>query len=926
MILSYAWKLVTRNMRRTMTYLFGLALAVGLLAGILFFVDITTRQMTNTAMAPVRLDMVAHATTPEVDLPSVTQNFASQPGIQATEPVVVADFLSSGKPGSDLVSPSGRMFAISPSYFQTFDVLQASSGNLTRDGVMISEAMAIAQNIKIGDPMVFTFAGIDTPYTLPVSGIVNMDNSDALFTTATENENAIVADVAFVDLGWFQSTLQPQLVGMSANPPSNLPVGAILLDQQVHIKIDRNQLFSDPTRAAFQTDSLRRQLERQFPGQIKAVNNLADAFKAAKSDVLSAKILFIFLGLPGVALAAYLAKFAAELFADSQRREISLLRTRGGTPAQMTGILVVAAIMLAIGGAVLGLAFGWLILWISAGSQALAGINPLSTGFDWSTFARSAGIALIAGLFISFLAAFLPMLSSLQNEITQERRTIHRTENAPFWKRTYLDVILLVVAAVILVVMQINGGFKPTGNEGAALSLSFYIFLAPFFAWIGLTLLTLRLVERGLVKLSQPLSSLFRSLLGEMGEIAGKSITRRSTRISAATTVIALTLSFGVSLALFQQTYAQEKRLDSQYVVGSDIRLTPALNTPQLPEFANSLQVPGVSGVTAVARDTQALVGSEKNTVYGIDVASFQSVAYLPDSFFVDGQAQKTLDAMRNQTTNYAPGSARQVLDALTSTPNGVIISVEQAEKYNIQVGDPVLMRLYNRSTRMYVDVQTVAVGLFIYFPTSDQDSDFILNRDFMTSSSGSPAMDFFLLKTDGKPATVQQVSTTLAANYKNVMPVRIQNIDTVLKVEQSSLTSMNLGGLGDMERFYTILVVSVGLAIFLMAMINERKREFGAMRALGANLKQLRRFILAEAITIGGLSLVIGSVIGIGLARLLVMLLGVVFTIPAKGLAWPVLDLSSLAVLTLLGMFLSAWLSSRRLASIKVVEALREL
>jgi ABC-type antimicrobial peptide transport system permease subunit len=29
--------------------------------------------------------------------------------------------------------------------------------------------------------------------------------------------------------------------------------------------------------------------------------------------------------------------------------------------------------------------------------------------------------------------------------------------------------------------------------------------------------------------------------------------------------------------------------------------------------------------------------------------------------------------------------------------------------------------------------------------------------------------------------------------------------------------------------------------------MINERQREFGAMRALGANLKQLRRFILQK-------------------------------------------------------------------------------
>ena len=187
-------------------------------------------------------------------------------------------------------------------------------------------------------------------------------------------------------------------------------------------------------------------------------------------------------------------------------------------------------------------------------------------------------------------------------------------------------------------------------------------------------------------------------------------------QVGAATTVIALTLSFGVSLALFQQTYTSEKRLDAQYVVGADMRVTPALNTPQIPAFAAQLMVPGTAGVTAVARDIQALVGSEKNTVYGIDVASFRQVAYLPDSFFVDGTAQQTIDAMTNRTTNYAPGSAKQVLDALAQTPNGVIISVEQAEKYNIRVGDPVLLRLYNRATKQYADVRDAggwAVHLF---------------------------------------------------------------------------------------------------------------------------------------------------------------------------------------------------------------------
>jgi ABC-type antimicrobial peptide transport system permease subunit len=309
-----------------------------------------------------------------------------------------------------------------------------------------------------------------------------------------------------------------------------------------------------------------------------------------------------------------------------------------------------------------------------------------------------------------------------------------------------------------------------------------------------------------------------------------------------------------------------------------------------------------------------------------VDVASFRQTAYLPDSFFVDGNAQQTIAALTNRTTNYAPGSAQQVLDALANTPNGVIISVEQAEKYNIFVGDPVLLRLYNRLTRQYSDVKAETVGLFIYFPTSAQDSDFILNRDFMLQSSGNPAVDYFLLKTDSQPAGITQLASALTAQYKNVMPVRIQTTETLVKTESSSLTSMNLGGLGAMERLYTLLVTSVGLAIFLLAMINERQREFGAMRALGANLGHLRRFLFTEAATIGGLSLVIGVVVGVGLASMLVMLLGVIFTIPAHGLSIPVLELFSLVVFVVAGMVISALVSARRLARLKVVEALREL
>ena len=480
MTFQYAWRLVMRNPQRTGAYLFGLALAVGLFAGILFFVDATAREMTATALSPVKLDIVAHATTPDVNVADTIDAIQAQRGIAVAEAVVAADFTSAVKAGSTELSPSGRMFALNTTYFDRINLLEISEGKLDPNGVMISEAMAIAQNLKVGDRVQINFDPIAKVVDMPVTGIINMaEGTEILFSAANEAENAILADVVFADLGWFQANLQSPLATLAEDPAAVLAPGAIIIDPQVHVKVDRSLLPTDPTLAAAHTASLRREVERQFPGQLKATDNLSNAFKKATADVLSAKILFIFLGLPGVALAAYLAKFAAELFADAQRRELGLLRTRGVTPGQITGIIAVTSILLAIAGSAIGVIFGLLTLLVSTGRQALAVLNPFAVGFDWASFATSALIAFVAGLLLTFLAAFVPSFGAMRSEISQERRSARRVEAPPFWKRTYLDVLLLIAAAIVLAVTQYNGGFKLKGVEGAAVQLSFYIFLAP---------------------------------------------------------------------------------------------------------------------------------------------------------------------------------------------------------------------------------------------------------------------------------------------------------------------------------------------------------------------------------------------------------------------------------------------------------------
>ena len=59
--------------------------------------------------------------------------------------------------------------------------------------------------------------------------------------------------------------------------------------------------------------------------------------------------------------------------------------------------------------------------------------------------------------------------------------------------------------------------------------------------------------------MSQQLAVLFKRALSDIGEVADKSILRRAASVGVAATIIALALSFGISLALFQYTYTIEK-------------------------------------------------------------------------------------------------------------------------------------------------------------------------------------------------------------------------------------------------------------------------------------------------------------------------------------------------------------------------------
>ena len=63
-MLSYVWRDLVRNPRRTLASLIGVILGVGLFSGVLFFIDGSSATMTQRAIEPLALDMQRVLTSP----------------------------------------------------------------------------------------------------------------------------------------------------------------------------------------------------------------------------------------------------------------------------------------------------------------------------------------------------------------------------------------------------------------------------------------------------------------------------------------------------------------------------------------------------------------------------------------------------------------------------------------------------------------------------------------------------------------------------------------------------------------------------------------------------------------------------------------------------------------------------------------------
>ena len=858
----------------------GVALTVALCGALGAQIVTSGASMTRQAIANVGVDWQVQLN-PGADERAVRGALAHAARVDTLQPVwlaSVAGFESSDN-GTVQATGPGKVVGLDPSYFAAFpDEVHANIG--ARRGVLLFGQTAANLHATVGSTVVLQRIGLP-PARVRVDGIVAMPNADTFFQAiglppgtapqAPPDNVVLLPAPQWHALFDRQRTLRPDSVR-----------------EQLHVRIAHDALPADPLAAYDDVSGKAKNVEARIAGSGAIGDNVAARLLGAQADALYARVLFLFLGIPGAALAGLLTFTVAAAGAGRRAEERALLRVRGASTRQIVALGAVEAIVVGIAGMFVGT-----LLTIALVPNALAAHRTL-------LIATACG-----GLLLALAAVLIPAWRDAHaNTVAQSRATIGRA-GAPFWERALLDVIVLAVAGVAFWSTASTGYQVVLAPEGVPQATVHYeAFLAPVLLWFGAALLAVRLWRLVLLRGRGLLTALLRGISGTLATLVAASLARQHRLVTRATLLAGLAFAFGVSTAVFNSTYAAQSRVDAELTNGADVTVTGTTDTPPSRKLDALRAVPGVAAAEPM-QHRYAFVGNDLQDIYGIHPRTIGDATPMSNAFFGGGNATATLAE-------------------LARTPDGVLVSEETVQTYQLHPGDTIVLRLQRANSHAYVPVNFRFIGVTREFPTAPHDSFLVANANYLAAQTGTNAAEVVLMRAR-TPAAIESVAPAARSVVRDLPGAHVTTIVETQRKIGSSLTAVDLRALTALELIFALVFVAAATGLMLALGLAERLRTFAVLAALGAKSRQLLAFIAAEAAVVVLAGAAFGIALGFAIAQVLVKVLTGVFDPPPEALIipWPYISglIAAAVVSTVLAVAITA-----RATSASVIGALREL
>ncbi|MBX5198556.1 FtsX-like permease family protein [Rhizobium sp. NZLR10] len=825
----------------------GVALTVTFVTCLGAFLQSSAAEMTARSIAQVPVDWQVQLQ-PGADGGAVEARIRSAAPVAALQLVGYADVpgFEANTGGTVQTTGGGTVLGMEASYVGQFPAqIRRLLGSV--DGVLVAQQTAANLHISLGDEVIIhRHQAPDISVT--IAGIVDLPNADAMFQAIGVPPGAAPQappdNVLLLPMSQWEQVFQQQGAGRQDTVRS-----------EFHIRLDHHDLPSDPLAASTSATERGHNFEARVAGAALLANNLAARLEAVREDALYARLVFLFLGAPGVILAVLLTLAVASAGRDRRRRDQALLRLRGATDDTVLRLAAVEAAVAGIGGAVLGIFLG-----------ALAGYLILGVALLRSEAVVLLGTVAGAGVALSLAAILIPTRREARGStVAAARRSIGK-HPTPLWSRGYVDLVLLVLATAFYWRSAANGYQVVLAPEGvAATAVDYTAFLPPVLLWSGLALLAVRLVGAGLQHGRAVIARGLRPVAGSLADVIAATFGRQGPRLTAGVGLAALAFAFAASTAIFNATYEAQARVDAELTNGADVTVTGKLAEPASQALDRLSKLPGVLAAQPM-QHRYAYVGTDLQDLYGIDPARIGSATAMSDAYF-------------------ATGDARATLADLARTSDGVLVSQETVNDYQLSRGDSINLRLQNAADHQYHIVPFHIVGVVREFPTAPRDSFLVANAAYIAQQTGSAGSEIVLIRSNGDPA---RVARTVRSSIADLPALKVSQIGDAVALIGSSLTAIDLAGLTRLELIFALVMLAASGGLVLGLGLADRERSFAILVALGAKPRQLGAFVWSEAALVVGGGMLLGLLAGVLIAYVLVKLLTGVFDPPPETLSLP--------------------------------------
>ena len=551
--------------------------------------------------------------------------------------------------------------------------------------------------------------------------------------------------------------------------------------------------------------------------------------------------------------------------AAQRERENALLRAIGASRAQVTRSLFIEALVVGVGGSILGCLGG-----VGLASAILAFLNAAGFGpgetdlvINMSPFI----ITIVVGTLVTLVCAVAPAIRSGRVPPLAAMRDVAIDRAAVSTIRKVIGGLALVVG-VGAVAQGLQGGAAQWLGVGVAGFYVALIALGPFVA----------------SPISKAATPVLGATRGAAGTMAGRNAARnpKRTAITAGAVAVGLSLIIGVA-TLGSSAKASIREAIGQSFIG-DYIISPKQQGNSmggLPvELVDKVEASGVGDVLSIA-------------------AGFGTVGDSTDGALL--VAIDPTDAETLFTFDFTQGGFTDL------TANGILLKDDKAKSLGVGVGDTVPITLIGQSA-----TDLTVQGIY----TTSGFTDVLVARDLFAATP--TLMQYFQIYVKGADGETQATKETLDAIVKQFPTAQVQSRNGFIDAQSGQID-------GFLNFLYALLGMSVfiaivGVAITLWLAVWERRREIGLLRAVGMTKRQVRSSVLWESLITGIVGVVMGVVLGTVLGWIIVKAfeddgLGV-FELPTGTIL-----VSAGALVVLSGV--AAWIPGRKGSKANMLEAI---